>query len=63
MEYADLVATVVDTSRSEIISDCIRYVKENVDEDDIWEDYGDKLKALAEEEETEETEDLEEEED
>jgi len=56
MEYADLIATVVDTSRSEIISDMIRYIKENVDEGDIWEDYDKKLKAYVEALEEEESE-------
>lgn len=44
-DYADLVATVVDTSRSEIISDMILYIKENVDEAKIWEDYNKKFDA------------------
>lgn len=70
MDYADLVATVVDTSRSEIISDCIRYIKENVDEEKIWDDYDDKLEAYErllretrEESESESEEDEDEEED
>lgn len=45
-EYAEFLATVVDTSRSEIISDCIRYIKENVDEKKVWEGYDKKLEAL-----------------
>ncbi len=65
-EYADLIATVVDTSRSEIISDCIRYVRENVDEDEIWDDYAKKFRAyeeaLEEEEEKESESESEEEE-
>jgi len=63
-DYADLIATVVDTSRSEIISDMIRYIKENVDEAKIWEGYNKKLEAfedaLEEESEESETGDLEE---
>ncbi len=43
--YAELLASVVGTSRSEIVSDCIRYIKENVDEKKIWEDYDNKLEA------------------
>lgn len=73
-EYADLVATVVDTSRSEIISDCISYIKENIDENKVWEDYDKKLEALEDaieeadsegfiEENLEELEELDEEED
>ena len=46
--YAELLASVVGTSRSEIVSDCIRYIKDNVDEKKIWEGYNKKLEAHEE---------------
>jgi len=53
-DYADRVATVVDTSRSEIVENCISYIKENIDENKVWEGYNKKLEALEEKEEEEE---------
>ncbi len=50
-DYADRVATVVDTSRSEIVENCISYIKENIDENKVWEGYNKKLEALEEKEE------------
>ena len=57
-EFADWVACVLDTSRSEVIDLMIRHIHENELMDDIWENWDEVLKewtelAEAEEEESE----------
>lgn len=36
LKYVNYVADVLGTSRSEVIDDIIKYIKENVDEGKIW---------------------------
>ena len=66
-EFADWLACVIDTSRSEVIDLMIRHVHENELMDDIWPNWDEVLKewteqAEAEEEESESDEEEEEEE-
>lgn len=64
--YLDYMATVMGTTRSQIINDVLEHVHRNDLESDIWEDYGDnerELKDLIEEEDDSEDEEEEEEED
>ena len=42
-EYLDKTAEIMGLSRSETVSDVIRYIKENVDEKKVWDEYDDKL--------------------
>jgi len=67
-DYADLISTALDTSRSEVVEDMIKYVRDNGLEKDVWgkegveaiEDYEEALETAGEEEEAEEEEEEEE---
>ena len=66
LDYFDFLAELMDASRSELIEDCMKHVRDDDLEEDVWgDDYTEALKELeegTEESESEESEkDLEEE--
>jgi len=58
-DYADFIATLFDTSRSEVVEDMIKHIRDKDLEDDVWEGYSDLIEDLesSEEEEGSESED------
>lgn len=47
-DWCDFIATVLDTSRSEIIEDMVKHVRDNDLEEEVWEDYADALESYTE---------------
>lgn len=52
-DWCDWLSTLFDTSRSEIIEDMIRYVKDNDLEEEVWKNYAEVLEEAEAEAETE----------
>jgi len=53
-DFADFLSTLLDTSRSEVVEDMIKYVRDNGLEKDVWGDaYTEAMETLEETEEEE----------